>query len=161
MWLQAVIYSQKHRVGRGREGWGAARHLSVETRSRQCVAVGAECEYGGCGVSRPCENFSKRTKVTAFPHPELAREFRPCGPRRGGLSRVRGEHSATTLAARSSARSVMLSENERRRIRARQHAAGDAGGGSTDDGTVDEEGGVSRASTPVSTGCGAINCSRG
>ena len=42
----------------------------------------------------------------------------------------------------------MLSENERRRIRARQHAAGDAGGGSTDGGTDDEDGGVSRASTP-------------
>ena len=48
----------------------------------------------------------------------------------------------------------MLSANERRRIRARQHAAGDAGGGSTDDGTAfyDENGGVSRASTLVSTG---------
>ena len=42
----------------------------------------------------------------------------------------------------------MLPESERRRIRARQHAAGDAGGGSTDDGTDDEDGGVSRGSTP-------------
>ena len=43
---------------------------------------------------------------------------------------------------------LMLPESERRRIRARQHAAGDAGGGSTDDGTDDEDGGVSRGSTP-------------
>ena len=42
----------------------------------------------------------------------------------------------------------MLSENERRRIRARQHAAGDAGSGSTDDGTDNEDGGVSRSGTP-------------
>ena len=119
-------------VGRGREGWDAARHLSVE-------------------VATLMNLLSQRWRLSLIPNLR-ASSGRVGGAGRGGLDRVRGEHSATTLAARSSARSVMLSENERRRIRARQHAAGDAGGGSTDDGTVDEDGGVSRASTPVSTG---------
>ena len=67
-------------------------------------------------------------------------------------SAVFGGSTAPPLWQPAAARSVMLSENERRRIRARQHAAGDAGGGSTDGGTDDEDSGVSRASTPVSTG---------
>ena len=69
-------------------------------------------------------------------------------------SAVFGRSTAPPLRQPAAARSVMLSANERRRIRARQHAAGDAGGGSTDDGTAfyDENGGVSRASTLVSTG---------
>ena len=75
------------------------------------------------------------------------------GAGRGGLGRVRGEHSATTLAARSSEeRDAVRKRAAADGIRARQHAAGDAGGGSTDGGTDDEDSGVSRASTPVSTG---------
>ena len=36
---------------------------------------------GRCVACRDPDDskFSKRTKVAAFPHPELAREFRPCG----------------------------------------------------------------------------------
>ena len=74
----------------------------------------------------------------------------------GRAGRVWGPHSATTAPLRqpaAPARSLMLSQktngdgSEHGSTLQETRAAG-----STDDGTDDEDGGVSRASTPLSTG---------
>ena len=59
-----------------------------------------------------CRDADKKFSINqggGFPSPELARAFKPCGRGggRGGFGRVRGEHSATTPAARSEERDAL------------------------------------------------------